>query len=130
MFTIISSVISISILLNIYSGKINMNDDINIDYDSKKDIKKELINTNNDIKKELINTNNDMDVPKKERTNPYKDKYIFLSAPFHCPKKYNDNFNQLFSNIQDQLPGYTPNDYLDLIRYNNNKYVVPQPINI
>ena len=29
MFTIISSVISISILLNIYSGKINMNDDIN-----------------------------------------------------------------------------------------------------
>ena len=62
--------------------------------------------------------------------NDNADKYIFLNSYFHCPKKYNDNFNNLFSNIQDQLPGYTSNDYFDLTRYNNNKYVVPQPINI
>lgn len=127
MITIISSVISISILLNILNGQINMNNDIN------KYVPDNKINFNNEYhQKKLIRNDSKLEnnIKNKFKKNNKPNKHTFLNSPFYCPRKYNDNFNNIFSNIQDQLPGYTSNDYFDLTRYNNNKYVVPQPINI
>lgn len=102
---IIAGVISLKILLNTYKGKINMNKDILI---PKKTIKPTIT------------------VDK----NKYDNKYIFLSNINHCPGNYNSHLNKITSGKQIQLPGYTSNDFYDLTRYNNNKYKVPQPINI
>jgi len=117
---IILSIISLKVLLNTKKGIIDMNykpNDYKPNYYKLNDYKP---NNNQSID----------DRPDNDKSNDYSDKYIFLSNINHCPQKFKDNFDKLFTNKKEQLPGYTDNDYLDLTRYNNNKYKTPQPINM
>jgi len=116
---IILSIISLKVLLNTKKGIIDMNYKPN-DYKPNYKLNDYKPNNNQSID----------DRPDNNKSNDYSDKYIFLSNINHCPQKFKDNFDKLFTNKKEQLPGYTDNDYFDLTRYNNNKYKTPQPINM
>jgi hypothetical protein len=122
---IILSIISLKVLLNTKKGIIDMNYKPN-------DYKPNNNQSNNNQSNNNQSNNNQSidDRPDNDKSNDYSDKYIFLSNINHCPQKFKDNFDKLFTNKKEQLPGYTDNDYLDLTRYNNNKYKTPQPINM
>ena len=94
-----------------------------------------------DTKKGILDTDNKLNEYKppiivepkiidNKKDEDKRDHYVFSSQINNCPQKYNENMNRIFKDRILQPAGYTPNDWLNDTRYNNNKYKTPQPINI
>jgi len=98
-----------------------------------------------DTKRGLLNTDNKLNEYKQPILEPKiiepktienhkekedRDHYVFSSQLNNCPQKYKENMNRLLKNQILQPAGYTPNEWLNDTRYNNNKYKTPQPINM